>query len=54
MGIWKEYGSEVVAKKASVPLLDGHGQDYSSLTITDSRFDRSSLLEVELINVVEI
>tara|TARA_B100000378_G_scaffold4856_1_gene4539 strand:+ start:458 stop:727 length:270 start_codon:yes stop_codon:yes gene_type:complete len=54
MEIWKEHGSEVVARKVSVPLLDGHGQDNSSLTITDSRFDRSSLLEVELINVVEI
>ena len=54
MEIWKEYGSEVVARKVSVPLLDGHGQNNSSLTITDSRFDCSSLLEVELIKVVEI
>ena len=54
MEIWKEYGSEVVARKVSVPLLDAHGQDNSSPTITDSRFVRSSLLEVELINVVEI
>ena len=54
MEIWKEYGSEVVARKVSVPLLDAHGQDNSSPTITDSRFVRSSLLEVEFINVVEI
>tara|TARA_Y100001947_G_scaffold53737_1_gene45032 strand:+ start:472 stop:747 length:276 start_codon:yes stop_codon:yes gene_type:complete len=43
MEIWKEYGSEVV---------DRWGEDYSSLRITTGRFDHSSLLEVELINVV--
>ena len=43
MEIWKEHGSEIVGR---------WGEDYSSLRITTGRFDHSSFLEVELINVV--
>ena len=45
MELWNEYGSEIV---------DRWGEDYSTLRITTGRFDRDSLSEVKLMNVVKM
>ena len=45
MEIWKEQGSEIV---------DRHGEEYSGIRITGGQWDRSSLSEVKLMNVVKM
>ena len=45
MELCNEYGSEIV---------DRWGEDYSTLRITTGRFDRDSLSEVKLMNVVKM